>query len=185
MVKNQLSCTKCKGKRIFHIGDAIAFSGDRSFFSLAGLANAANIAGLRVHGANDKITAVITKSSISSSESLKKAKMRGILILSPDDFQKEIKRICEGNVPSKENPRISTLVGEGSKIFAWGLGNEQEKILDTFCKNHKIARWKVRKPSLTFAVTTRIHINSGNSKILRSMGVPVYDFNKILKTLNS
>jgi hypothetical protein len=179
------SCPKCKGKRTFHIGDSIAFSGDKSFFSLAGLGDAAKIAGLRVHSANKNVVAIITKAEIGSSRTLKSAKKLGILILGPDQFRKELKRICEGNIPKKSNPKISSLINENTKIFAWGLSDAQEKILDDFCKRNSVSRWKVRKSSLTFSITSSIHLNSGNSKILRSLGVPVYDFNKIKKVLNS
>ena len=64
------SCPKCKGKRIFHIGDVIAFSGDKSYFSLAGLSDSAKIAGLRVHGARDNVVAVICAGHSSSSLSM-------------------------------------------------------------------------------------------------------------------
>ena len=170
---------------MFHIGDAIAFSGDKSYFSLAGLANAASIAGLRVHGASDNVVAIVSKAVISSSATLKNAKKRGILILGPDEFREQLKKICEGNVSEKRNPQISTLISSEAKIFAWGLSEDQERILARFCKRNQVSRWKVRKPSLTFSITTSIHLKSGNAKILRSMGVPVYDFNKIIKKLNA
>ena len=177
------TCPRCKGKRIFHIGDAIAFSGDKSYFSLAGLADSAKIAGLRVNGSKDKVVAIISKASISSSETLKNAKKRGTLILGPKEFRVQLKKICEGNVSNRRNPQISRLISNEAKIFVWGLSEDQEKILAAFCKKNQVSRWKVRKPSLTFSITTSIHLKSGNAKILRSMGVPVYDFNKIIKTL--
>lgn len=178
-----ISCRKCRGKRRFHIGDAIAFSGDKSYYSLAGLADAAKIAGLRVQGANGKISAIVSKASTRSSVTLKKAKKNGVLILGPEEFRIELKKICEGNLPEKRNPRFSSLISQDSKVFAWGLDDSQESILKEFCCMHGIKRWKVRKSSLIFSITTSIHTNSGNAKILQSMGVPVYDFNKIKKTL--
>ena len=176
-------CPKCKGKRIFHIGDVIAFSGDKSYFSLAGLADSAKIAGLRVHGATDNVSAVISRAVDGSSKTVKNAKKRGILILGPDELREQLTKICEGNVPNKRNPQISRLISSEAKIFVWGLSEDQEKILAAFCKRNQVSRWKVRKPSLTFSITTSIHLKSGNAKVLRSMGVPVYDFNKIIKTL--
>jgi hypothetical protein len=176
-------CPKCKGKRIFHIGDIIAFSGDKSYFSLAGLVDSAKIAGLRVHGAKDDVVAVISKAANGSSKSIENAKKRGILILRPDEFRDELKKICEGNVPNKKNPQISRLITSDARVFAWGLSPDQEIILAAFCKKNQVSRWKIRKPSLTFSITTSLHLKSGNAKVLRSMGVPVYDFNKIIKTL--
>jgi hypothetical protein len=105
--------------------------------------------------------------------------------LGPDEFRKQLNKICEGNIPDKRNPQISSLISSEAKFFAWGLSEDQEKILVKFCKRNQVSRWKVRKPSLTFSITTSIHLKSGNAKILRSMGVPVYDFNKVIKTLNS
>ena len=183
MPVNSTICPKCKGKRIFHIGDVIAFSGDKSYFSLAGLADSAKIAGLRVHGAKDNVSAVISKAVDGSSKTVKNAKKRGILILGPDEFREQLTKICEGNVPNKRNPQISRLISSEAKIFVWGLSEDQEKILAAFCKRNQVSRWKVRKPSLTFSITTSIHLKSGNAKVLRAMGVPVYDFNKIIKTL--
>lgn len=88
-------------------------------------------------------------------------------------------------MPNKRNPQISRLISNEAKIFVWGLSEDQEKILAAFCKKNQVSRWKVRKPSLTLSITTSIHLKSGNAKVLRSMGVPVYDFNKIIKTLKS
>lgn len=183
MVFDPIRCRKCHGSRFFHIADRVAFAGDKSHFSLGGLADKAKILGLRVQGSNDDLVALISKANPRTSTSVKKAKMRGVRIMGPDEFQKELKLICDGNVPSKPNPRLATLITNGGKIYAWGLSREEEKILASFLKRNGLRRGVMRKESLALAITNSTYIKTSGAKILKALGVPVYDFTRIKKTL--
>ena len=178
-------CPKCKGKKIFHIADRVAFAGDKSHFSLGGLADQAKHKGLRVQGVSDDLVALISTANAKTSSSVKNARARKIRIMNVAEFESAIKKICEGNVPIESNPPLAKRIATGGKVFAWGLSPEQEKILIGYLKRNGLTRGMVRKESLCLAVTTSLFINSGSAKILKSLGVPVYDFSRIKKSLLS
>ena len=182
---NPNKCPKCKGRSYFHVADRIAFGGDKSHFSLAAQAEIANLMGLRIQSAKDELVALITKSDAKTSSTVRLAKKRGIRIMSPLEFEKELKTLCDGNVPDGRNPSFAKSISSGGKIFAWGLSAEDEKTLNRFLKLGNITRGSQRKSSLALAITSSIHINSGSAKILKSLGVPVYDFSKIKKNLGA
>ena len=157
----------------------MAFAGNFSQFSLSGLADKAKIEGLRVHGSKDDLDALVTKAEGFSSTSARNAIKRGIRLMDPLEFQIELKRICDGNVPNVPNPNFYKRLYSGGKIYAWGLDESQTKILTNYLQKNGLMRGVMRKESLALAITSSIYLNTSGAKILKVMGVPVYDFARV------
>ena len=176
-------CQKCKGKRLLHIADKIAFAGDKSHFSLAYLSEAAKISGLRVFGTSDSLDMLITKRINVVSSSITKAKKMGVLILTPDLFEKELTRICDGNIVNKRNPSLKRAIQDGGKVYPIGLNREEERVFLTFLEKNDLLLAHKRVPTVIAAISSTTLLNSGDAKVLMSMGVPVYNYNRVLPTL--
>jgi hypothetical protein len=182
---NPKKCPKCKGRSTFHIADRVAFAGDKSHFSLGWLSDSAKMEGLRVHGSTDNLVALISKANSRISSSVRTAKSRGIKIMMPEDFEIEIKKVCDGNVSTFRNPTFKSRLKDGGRIFAWGLDTEQEKLLAKFIKRNNMKKTEIRKETLSASITTTIFLKTPEAKILKALGVPVYDFSRIADQLEN
>ena len=103
----------------------------------------------------------------------------------PEDFEIEIKKVCDGNVSTFRNPTFKSRLKDGGRIFAWGLDTEQEKLLAKFIKRNNMKKTEIRKETLSASITTTIFLKTPEAKILKALGVPVYDFSRIADQLEN
>ena len=178
-------CPLCKGKAKFHIGDRVEIAGNYSHFALAYLADAANMAGLRVSNGGDKHLALVTRDADVKSDSIKRARKVGTPIMSPDEFKKALSKLCKGNIPKTRNPLFASLIVSGGRMYPIGLSTDQEKLLAKYLKQHGLLIGKRRIKTVVAGIATNDSLQSGSALILKSEGVPVYSFNKVLATLKN
>ena len=176
-------CPKCKGKRFFHIADRVTFAGEKAQFAFRGLSDLAKIEGLRVQGGLGNILCLITVATSRTSSSVRAAQAKKIRVLDPETFKYNLNLICDGNVPKKKNPYFKTRLYPGGKVYAWGLKPEQEIELIKYLKKQNMKITSIRKDTLAFAVTTSIFSATPEAKVLKVLGVPVFDYARIRKTL--
>jgi hypothetical protein len=185
MKYNDAKCSKCGGRNYFHIGDRVSFGGGFSHFSLRDLSTAALIAGLRVQNARDAIVALVTEADSKTSSTVRSALARKIPVLEPDDFRQKLKNVCDGNVPVMKNPNFSSTIEPGGRYFAIGLDNSDLKLLNAFLKRNSLIKAQYRVASVKAAISSPEGIRSGDALVLKSMGVPVYNINKIRSYLET
>jgi hypothetical protein len=182
---NPKKCPKCKGKKRFHVGTRVSFAGDYSHFSLGSLADMAGFLGFRVCGSKSNWDVLVSTATAETSRSVRKAESDGIIVLSPDEFAGEMKKICLGSMSTKPNPIFSTLPREGGRIYYIGANKEHEAILNKFLKKHGMTRAQHRTKKVVAAVSENLFLDSGDARLFKSMDIPVYSFGRIQKTLQS
>ena len=182
---NPKKCRICKGKKRFHVGTRVSFAGDYSHFSLGSLTDIAGDLGYRVCGSKSNWDVLVSTATSKTSRSVRKAESDGIIVMSPDEFTAEMKKICLGSMSTRPNPIFSTLPRKGGKIYYIGTNKEHEAILNKFLKKHGMTRAQHRTKKVVAAVSENLFLDSGDARLFKSMDIPVYSFGRIQKTLQS
>lgn len=179
------SCPKCKGKKRFHVGSRVSFAGDFSHFSLGSLADKAGLLGFRVSGSKTKWDVLVSTATSKNSKSVAKAEAAGILVMSPKEFEGEMKKICLGNMSERPNPVFSSLIRQGGRIYYLGSDREHEAVLERFLKRYGMIRAQHRTKKIVAVVAENLFLDSGDARLFRSMDIPIYTYGRIKKTLES
>ena len=173
-------CETCKDKRILHIGDLIASAGNKTHFSHSHVFLAAEDRGLRVQGTIKGCKIALLNPNGALKKHLNEAQRHAKLVLTPEEFEAELKRVCRGTIPiERKNPSFESRLGPGKRIYLLGLTSGEEQIIREMCKVTKTKIGKMRKPSLSAVVTNNKMYRGGRADYFRFLKVPVYKFERI------
>jgi hypothetical protein len=172
-------CTRCRNTKILHVGDRVAFGGDKAEHSLEYLVKAAELKGIRPHPVTKHTIMLVTKTAGDRSKTLAAARKLGLPVLGDDEFKVLLKSICPGDWPIPKKPLFSTLIVEGARIYALGLNPIQIKEFEGYLQNYGAKLAVQMKDTVAAVVTSNLLANSGKVRAFHRLGVPNYLFSKI------
>lgn len=172
-------CARCHNRKILHIGDRVAFGGDKAEHSLEYLVKAAELKGIRPHPVTRHTIMLVTKSASERSKTVTAARKLGLPVISDDEFEVLLKDICPGDWPIPKKPQFSTLIVEGARVFELGLSPIQKRELEGYLHSYGAKLAVQMKDTVAAVVTSNLLANSGKVKAFHRLGVPNYLFSKI------
>ena len=170
-------CNRC-ANRLLHPGDQISFGGDKSEFSTLDLQKLAKFKGLRIQGLSKQVRYLISSGG-SNSATVMKAKLMGIQIISPKQFEKELEKLCQALVKKSTKKPFNKIVKDGSRIYVIGLNQKETSILEDYLKKQGAKISPIMNATLTAAVCSKFMLKSDKSSQLIGLNVPIYDFSRI------
>ena len=174
-----LDCTRCKNRKPLHVGDRVAFGGDKAEHSLEYLVEADELKGIRPHPVTKHTIMLVTKSAGERSKTVTAARKLGLPVISDNEFEVLLKGICPGDWPIPKKPPFSSLIVEGARVYQLGLNPIQKKQLQGYLHSYGAKLAVQMKDTVAAVVTSNLLANSGKVKVFHRLGVPNYLFSKI------
>ncbi len=183
MSHNNCTCDGCAGAFFkLHIGDRIVFSGNIPGQQFHVARTTAQNAGLRVQGTVTKETMlVVTNETAEGSNTVRKAEASGIRVASPTQFKVLLAKMTHNgrNIHKAYVGNFNTIVVSGSKVYPIGLTpSELEKLGKVLAKKGGTIAQQIR-PSLAAGIYNSESFDSGESKVISSEGIPIFDVNEL------
>ena len=164
----ELLCGKCKGRAQLHVGDRVAFGGNKTFFSHAHLILKARLLGVIVNDIGKNTKFYIYNPGPSKESDLKQPRAAKIKVITPSTFEKYLDSLCRGNVLQKKNPPFKNIIEEGAALYGIGLTKLESAKLHKFAQENGCRVFKVRKQSIAAAISNHKHLDSGDADIFRA-----------------
>ena len=172
-------CTKCGNRAALHVGDRVAFGGNKTYFSHAHLILKARLLGVIVNDIGKATKYFVYNPGPKIKTDLVKPKMAKVKVISPDKFEEYLNRLCRGNVKKFRNPPLKSIVVEGAPLYGIGLTKSEEVKFNRFAKENKCKIFRVRKESIKAVICNHKFLKSGDADIFRAWGIPVYDISRL------